>query len=96
MCHSQPLFLYFHLDSKQMFDIKFATDWIRTTDIWKQPLYQLSHNHYRLCLFTYRMKSQNLSVKCANIFCELTCSVNLGVSVTRFGDFFALWATIQS
>ena len=30
-----------------MFNIKFANDWIRTTDLWcwKQQLYQLSHNH---------------------------------------------------
>ena len=31
-----------------MFNINFADDWIRTADLWywKQPLYQLSHNHY--------------------------------------------------
>ena len=30
-----------------MFNVNFADDWIRTMDIWcwKQPLYQLSHNH---------------------------------------------------
>ena len=30
-----------------MFIINFANDWIRTSDLWfwKQPLYQLSHNH---------------------------------------------------
>ena len=30
-----------------MFNIKFANDWIRTTDLWyrKQPLNQVSHNH---------------------------------------------------
>ena len=45
-------FLYFCLfntvDCKQMFNINFEDDWIRTTDLWcrKQPLYQLSHNHY--------------------------------------------------
>ena len=31
-----------------MFSINFANDWIPTADLWywKQPLYQLSHNHY--------------------------------------------------
>ena len=31
-----------------MFNINFANDWIRTVDLWyqKQPLYQLSHNHF--------------------------------------------------
>ena len=31
-----------------MFNINFADDWIRTTDLWyqEQPLYQLSHNHF--------------------------------------------------
>ena len=30
-----------------MFNINFANDWIQTADLWywKQPLYQLSHNH---------------------------------------------------
>ena len=49
MGHSRPLFLYIRLfnavDSKQMFNINFANDWIRTANLWyrKQPLYQLSH-----------------------------------------------------
>ena len=31
-----------------MFNINFADDWSRTADLWyqKQPLYQLSHNHF--------------------------------------------------
>ena len=35
-----------------MFNINFANDWIRTADLWswKQPLYQLSHNHFPSCL----------------------------------------------
>ena len=35
------------VESKQMFDIKFANDWIRTADLWcqKRMLYQLSYNH---------------------------------------------------
>ena len=47
----QTLFLCFRLfdtvDSKQIFDIIFADDWIQTTDLWyqKRPLFQLSHNH---------------------------------------------------
>ena len=51
MGHSRPLFLYFHLlntfDSKLMFNINFANDWIRTPVLlhWKRPLYQLSHIH---------------------------------------------------
>ena len=42
-------FLYFRLfntvDSKQMFKLNFADDWILTADLWycKWPLYQLSH-----------------------------------------------------
>ena len=48
-------FLYFCLfntvDSKQMFN-NFADDWIQTADLWywKQPLYQLSHNHFTTVL----------------------------------------------
>ena len=51
MGHSRPLFLYFHLfntvDSKQMFNLNFADDWIRNAALWccKQLLYQLIHNH---------------------------------------------------
>ena len=51
MRHSRPLFRYFRIfdsvDSKQMFNIKFARELIRTVDLWcqKQPLYQLGHNH---------------------------------------------------
>ena len=38
-----------------MFNLNFADDWIQTADLWywKQPLYQLSHNHcpeLSLCL----------------------------------------------
>ena len=35
------------VESKQMFNINFADDWIQTADLWfwKQPLYQLSPNH---------------------------------------------------
>ena len=31
-----------------MFNINFADDWSLTADLWyqKQPLYQLSHNHF--------------------------------------------------
>ena len=31
-----------------MFNMNFANDWIQTADLWsrKQPLYQLSHNHW--------------------------------------------------
>ena len=42
-------FFFFRLfntvDSKQMFNINFADDWIRSADLWywKRPLYQLSH-----------------------------------------------------
>ena len=49
MGHSRPLFLYFHLlntfDSKLMFNINFANDWIRTPVLlhWKRPLYQQPH-----------------------------------------------------
>ena len=42
MGHSRPLFTFFvffnTVDSKQMFNINFADDWISTAD-----LYQLSH-----------------------------------------------------
>ena len=50
MGHFRPLFLYFRLFNTA--DCKcsiyfFADDWIWTADLWnwKQPLYQLSHNH---------------------------------------------------
>ena len=49
MGHSRPLFCLFNtVDSKQMFNINFANDWIQTADLWyqKQLLYQLSHNHW--------------------------------------------------
>ena len=52
MSHSLPLYLYFfclfnRADSKQMFNLNFAGDWIRTSDLWYQKrLYcQPSHNH---------------------------------------------------
>ena len=33
-----------------MVNINFADDWIQTTDLWywKQPIYQLSHNHFTI------------------------------------------------
>ena len=38
MGYSRPLFLYFRLfntvHSTQMFNLKFAIDWIRTVDLW--------------------------------------------------------------
>ena len=43
------LFCLFNtVDSKQMFNKDFADDWIRSADLWywKQPFYQLSHNHF--------------------------------------------------
>ena len=49
MGHSRPLSLFFvfSINSKQMFIINIADDWIRTEDLWywKQPLYQLSYHH---------------------------------------------------
>ena len=35
------------VDSNKMFNINFASDWIRTADLWyqKRQLYQLSRNH---------------------------------------------------
>ena len=57
MGHSRSLFLYFRLFNavygKQMFNLNFANDWIQTADhwYWKQPLYQLSHNHSPLKLY---------------------------------------------
>ena len=49
-----------------MFSIKFADDWIRTTDLWywKRPLYQLSHNHCP----TFRFFNVGLVVKNCPIF----------------------------
>ena len=48
MGHSRPLFSLFlsfqyKVDSKQMLNIKFSVDWIRTVVLWcrKRPLYQL-------------------------------------------------------
>ena len=51
---SRPLLIYFRryntVDRKQLivFNINFANDWIRTTDLWyrTQPLYHLSHNPF--------------------------------------------------
>ena len=49
--YSRPLFLYVRLfntiDSKQMFNLNFADDWIWTADVWfsKRPLNQQSHYH---------------------------------------------------
>ena len=50
-----------------MFNINLADDWTRTTDLWfwKQPLYQLSHNHYcpQWSLFCERLFVQCPSVQ---------------------------------
>ena len=56
LCLNWPLLASFSLfssfqstiDSQTMFNVNFADDWIRTTDLWcwKRPLYQLSHNHF--------------------------------------------------
>ena len=45
-----------------MFNINFANDWIQTADLWywKQPLYQLSHNHYIL-LFAAPISKRKLN-----------------------------------
>ena len=36
-----------------MFNINFANDWSWTADLWyrKQPLYQLSHNHFPIVFY---------------------------------------------
>ena len=58
MSHSRPLFLFFssfQCSSRLTFNLNVADDWIWTTDLWswKQPLYQLSHNHcYSLNIVT--------------------------------------------
>ena len=56
--HSRPLFIYFVFSiqliiNKQMFNINFANDWSWTADLWyrKQPLYQLSHNHFPIVFY---------------------------------------------
>ena len=51
-----------------MFIINFANDWIRTSDLWfwKQPLYQLSHNHCQIFVFCY--KTAQPIVTCHNAF----------------------------
>ena len=48
-CVKKRTILFNTVDSKQMFNINFAYDWIRTVDLWywKRPLYQLSHNHFQ-------------------------------------------------
>ena len=71
MGNSKPLFLNFRLfktvDSKQMFNINFADDWIRSADLWyrKRPLYQLSQNHMLLgggtSFCTFRGRTQPAS-----------------------------------
>ena len=60
MGHSRPLFLYFHLfntvDSKQIFNMNFADDWIRTADHWycKRPLYQWTTTTAQYLSILYR------------------------------------------
>ena len=71
MGHSRPLFSLFSSVqySWQMFK-KFVDDWIWTADLWcwKQPLYQLSHNHCPLKLkFYYWLVELELKT----IFCTL-------------------------
>ena len=63
MDHSGHLFLYFRLfnsvDSKQMFNINNADDWIQTSDLWyrKWRFSQVSNNHHHFfslwAAFTY-------------------------------------------
>ena len=52
--------LFNTVHGKQMFNINFADDWIRTTDLWcqKQPLYQLNHSG----LFAIQIKISNSRV----------------------------------
>ena len=42
----------------------FANDWIRTTDLWywKQPLYQLSHNHVYIVFTFHKHNSVSLGL----------------------------------
>ena len=58
MGHYRPLFLYFRLFNavarKQMFNVNFADDWIRTPDLWywKQWHYQYSSHHFHILILT--------------------------------------------
>ena len=76
-------FLYFRLfntvDSKQMFNKKFAEDQIRTADLWcrKQPLYQPIHNHCPKVQPSHREKSDVRSFICAKLCSNFFCKVFL-------------------
>ena len=84
--HSRPLFLYFRLfntvDSEMFNIIFFADDWFRTADlwIWKQLLYQLSHNHYpegclsffQSCLVIQKLSFENLSAQRQKHYCRFS------------------------
>ena len=52
-----------------MFNINLANDWIRTVDLWywKQPLYQLIHNHCPMSLQMFPVP---------DFMDKLSCSVN--------------------
>ena len=66
MGNYRTLFLYFRLfntvDSKQYSIKNFASDGIRTSDLWcwKRPLCQLSHHHCPSDLCLYSLKSHQL------------------------------------
>ena len=51
---------------------KFADDWIETADLWcwKQPIYQLSHNHCPRLLFTWgpEFKTSSLAILIEHLF----------------------------
>ena len=54
--HSRPLFIYFLLIINKC-SINFANDWSRTADLWywKRPLNQLSHNHFPMFSFLFKV-----------------------------------------
>ena len=74
MGRSRPLFLYFRLfnavESKQMFNMNFINDWIRTADVWyqKRLLFQLSHNSTKVYF---------LFGKIINILWQICCIAGL-------------------
>ena len=62
MGHSCPLFLYFCLFYCTIGRLNLASAWIQSTDLmgWKQPLYQLSHNHCPTKVGTWNSKESRI------------------------------------
>ena len=84
------LFLFIFVFSIQLIinkcSINFADDWSRTADLWyrKQPLYQLSHNHFPFNLCKYNVYVSQQLPELTNA-CLKSASIN-----------FIVWKVCQS